>query len=113
VRPENVFDAILLDQPLGELGTARGRRLVVVIADHELVAPAADDDPALLVDLAGGELVAVLGIGAVQGIFAGERHRGAEHDRVLVAESGVIAAGRAQQGSKQACRQQSPRPHFI
>ncbi len=82
VGPENEFHVVLLDQPLGKLGAARRRRLVIVIADMEIVAGAPDLDAALLVHDLGREVVAVLGIGAVQGIFARLRHRGAEGDRL-------------------------------
>ncbi len=113
VRPENVLDAVLLDQPLGELGAARRCRLVVEIMDHELIARAADLDPASIVDLADGEFVSVLGIGAVLRIFAGERHRSAEDDHILACWSHADAAQRANKGSHQACRQPSPRPHCL
>ncbi|MBC8013998.1 MAG: hypothetical protein H7X74_07975 [Methyloceanibacter sp.] len=37
--------------------------------------------------LADGELVAVLGVGAVQRIFAGQKHGGAKNDHILGARS--------------------------
>ena len=86
-RPEQEFHPVLLDEPLGKLSTVRGRRLVVVIAQDDLVVLAADLDAALVVDLAGGEIVAVLGVDPVLRIFAGQRNRRSEHDDVVARSS--------------------------
>jgi hypothetical protein len=80
----------LLHQPLDELGAARGRRLVVVIAHFLRAALAADLDAAFVVDLAYGEVVAVFCIDAVEGVFAGERHGRAERD-IFSTQSGLGA----------------------
>jgi hypothetical protein len=105
VRPEHELDVILLDQPLGELGAARGRRLVVVVADRELLVFARDIDTALLIDLGDGEIVTVLGVGAVLGIFAGERDSGAKDDDVLCFRSSTGTAPAQEKRRAEACQE--------
>jgi hypothetical protein len=83
VRPEHESDAVLPDQPFGELGAARRGRLVIIIVDGELVVLAANGDAALGIDGIDGKIVAVAGVGTVLRIFAGRRDRSAEDDRVL------------------------------
>src|SRR5262245_9566954 len=83
VRPEHEFDVVLVDQALDELGRASRCRLVVVVFDRQMVALAADLDAAGLIDLLDGEIVAVLGVGAVRGVDAGGR-QGRTEDQLLV-----------------------------
>jgi hypothetical protein len=84
VRAEHVLDAVLLDQPLGELCAAGRGRLVVVVDDLELVGLPADLDAAHLVDALDGKLVTVLRVDAVGRIFAGQRDRRTEYDGVAL-----------------------------
>jgi hypothetical protein len=77
------IDAVLLDEALGKVGATRRRRLIVVVADGELMRRALDLDAALLVDLGDGEIVAVFGIGAVQRIFPALRDRRPERDHLI------------------------------
>ena len=109
VRPEHELDSVLLDQPLGELGAARRRRFVVVVADHELVGLAADRDAALAVDRLDGEIVAVLGVGAVLGVFAGHRDTAAPSMITSSAPAGTV---RGKQKAKACANQPRSRtPH--
>jgi hypothetical protein len=100
----------MLDEAPGELGSAYRNRLVVIVFDGELVVLAANVDAALAVDLANGELVALLDRGAVKRLLAGQGDGRAEHDDVLGAGR-LRATYAAKQRSCQACRQQSRWPH--
>src|SRR5262245_4342110 len=82
IGPEHEFDVVLVDQALDELGCAGRCRLIVVVFDRQVIALATDLNAAGLVDLLDGEIVAVLGVGAVRGVDAGGRQGRAE-DQIL------------------------------
>ena len=94
VGAEHEPNPVLPDQPLGQLRTARRRRLVVVVQNLQAVVLARDAHAAALVDHLDREVVTLAGVVARGGVLAGERHRRTEHD------------GSAADSREPGCRQQ-------
>jgi len=94
----------VVDQAFDQLRGARGRRLVVVVSDFEVVALAADLDTAGVVDFFDGEFVTVLRVVAVGCVDAGSRKGGPEDQvftRLRRSGCGYIGeCGRCQHGCK-------------
>ena len=99
VRAEHELHAVLVDEPLGELRSAGRRGFVVVIEHLQLVRFSRDLHAAHLVDAFHREVIAVLGVLAIDRVLAGERHGRAEDDGVAF----DLGGGAPHRGQQQQC----------
>ena len=103
VRAEDELHTVLVDEPLGQLRAAGGRRFVVVVDDFQLVALARDLHAAHFIDALDRDVVAVLGVLAVDGVLPGERDGGAEHHGGVFPFGGDSSCGQHQDGREARC----------
>src|SRR5437899_542765 len=82
------LNAVLVDQAFDQLCGPCRRGLVVVKNYLQPVRLARDLDSARFVDALNCQVVSILGVLAVDRIFPGKRHRGAQHDRVFLRRRG-------------------------
>ena len=101
VRPEHEVDVLVGDHRLDEARRRLGLRLVVGVADLDVVRLRAGADAAVRVDVAHPEIVALFGELAFVRQRAAQRDRRAEHDRALGRGGGGLDRGRKHREGEQ------------
>ncbi len=100
VGAKHKLNAVLVDQTFGKLcATGRGR-FIIVVDDVEHVVLAINRDAAGLVDQLDGKVIAALGVLTVGGIFAGQRDRRTQINRIAL----YLCIGRSRENKPERCR---------